>query len=54
MTTISQARAALEELKKSAAPADKQHYDTLSAALEALGKRVTKLESEISAGKKKG
>jgi polyhydroxyalkanoate synthesis regulator phasin len=45
---------ALEELKKSAALADKRHYDTLSAALESLGKRVAKLENEIRANKKKG
>jgi hypothetical protein len=41
-------------LKKSAALADKRHYDTLSAALESLGKRVAKLENEIRANKKKG
>jgi hypothetical protein len=44
MTNIADARKALEKLKKNAAPSDKQHYDTLSAAFETLGKRVNELE----------
>ena len=35
MTNISTARVAIEELKKSAAPADRHHCDTLSSALAA-------------------
>jgi hypothetical protein len=46
MTSIAEARKALGELKKNAARGDQQHYDTLSAALESLGKRVTKLERD--------
>lgn len=49
MTNISQASAALGELKKSAAAADKQHYDTLAAALQALGNRVKELEHMVQA-----
>jgi len=47
MINIAEARKALEELKKNAAPATKAHYDTLSAAFEALGKRVTELERRV-------
>jgi hypothetical protein len=44
MTNIAKARDALEALKKSAAPENEEHYETLSAALEALGQRVIELE----------
>jgi hypothetical protein len=47
MTDIPEARKAIEELKKNAAPADKPHYDTLSAALETLGRRVAELERRV-------
>jgi inactivated superfamily I helicase len=48
MTNIAKARRALEELRKSAAPYHKQHFDTLSDALESLGKRVNELERVIA------
>jgi hypothetical protein len=47
MTSIAEARKALEELKTKAALGDKRHYDTLSAALESLGKRVNELERNV-------
>ena len=40
-------------MKKSAAPAGKDHYDTTSNALATLGEHVNKLEKEVSALKKK-
>jgi hypothetical protein len=44
MTSIAEARKALAALKKNAASGDRQHFDTLSAALESLGKRINDLE----------
>ena len=43
-TSIAQARDALAQLARSADPKLRKHFDTVSSALESLGKRVNELE----------
>jgi butyrate kinase len=42
--SISTARVAIEELKKSATPTDQHHWEAISSTLESIGQRLNKLE----------
>jgi hypothetical protein len=49
MTSISKAQDALMQLGRKADSSTKKHLDTVSSALESLGKRVTELEKLVKA-----